>query len=507
MDRRLFLRRFAGTTAVAPDAYPPLQPPSVAAGLEPYTGPWTARQAAHLIRRTHFGLSRADLGQALASTPGQIVDLYVDTARARTLPGAPSWYNQTTSNGSTNIEWIYEWQHSWYAEMRAGGLREKMALLWHDHFSTQYPVYEHAAFAYQYLTFLREHSLGNFRDLLEGIGQQPAMLRFLNGVDNWYDNSTNTPHYNENYARELLELFSLGILGPDGSPNYSQADIVEAAKALTGWVVDENPPRGRYDPSRHDNGNKTIFGQTGNWGYDDVIDIIFQQRESEMAHFVAGKLYSWFVYPAPNTQVVADLAQVLLGNSFDIAEAVRVLLKSAHFYEEAFIGARIKFPSELLVGFTREMEIIPTQASLERFRVDGFLLGQDVFNPPSVAGWPGFSPDQYRAWITTGTLPSRRGFSRRFIEGSSDQDPIDARQLVENYSDPTSAEAIVSDFTAHFLANPLPQETVDELLDVLLNGAPVYEWYTLYQTTPSTAEARLKDFFIALCDLPEFQLT
>ena len=500
MDRRHFLRRFADTGTSTP-AYAPLHPPVVTAGLEPYNGPWTARQAAHLIRRSHFGLSRADLGQALASSPGQIVDAYVDTARGRTLPGAPSWNNQTTEHRGTNTDWTYEWQESWYAEMRPGGLREKMVLLWHDHFATEIAVYFHAAFAYKYITLLREHALGNFRDMLHAIGLEPAMLVYLNGNEN------SAGAINENYGRELLELFSMGITGPNGQPNYTQEDIVEVARALTGWVVDETPPRSRYEPSRHDNTNKTIFGQTGNWDYDDVIDIIFQRRSTQVAHFVARKIYSWFVYPAPNEQVVADLAQVLLDNDFEIAEAVRVLLKSAHFYEDAFIGARIKFPAELLIGFTREMEINPTNASLVRFREDGYELSMNVLNPPSVAGWPGFSPDQYRAWVTTGTLPKRRAFSRRFINGSVDQDEINPRQIVEDYSDPTSAEAIVADFTAHFLANPLPQEAIDDLLQTLLHGAPVYEWFTLYQTNPTIAEVRLRDFFIALCDLPEFQLT
>ena len=506
MDRRQFLRRFASASVEAP-TYAPLQAPRVAAGLEPYTGPWDARRAAHLIRRSHFGLTRAGLGQALASSPGAVVDGYITAARNRVLPDAPSWYNQTTANGGTNTEWTYEWQESWYAEMRAGGLREKMTMLWHDHFATQYAVYFHAAYAYQYLTFLREHAMGNFRDLLHGIGRQPAMLLFLNGNENWYDNGTNTPHYNENYARELLELFSLGITGPDGTPNYTQNDIVEAAKALTGWVADTAPPRGRYDASRHYTGTKTIFGQTGNWGYDDVVDLIFERRASQMAHFIAGKLYGWFVYPAPNAAIVSTLAQVLLNNNFEVTEAVRVLLKSAHFFDDAFIGARLKFPAELLVGFTLEMDIAPTDRSLAHFREDGYFLGQDILNPPSVAGWAGFSPDQYRAWITTGTLPLRRSFSRRFIDGSADQDPLDVIALVESYSDPTSAETITRDFAGYMLANPLAEETISQLMDLLLHGAPFYEWYELYTSQPTTARARLRDLLIAISDLPEFQLT
>ena len=335
MDRRQFLRRFAGDAAVAPAAAAPAPtPPPVTSGLEPYTGPWEERQAAHLIRRMFFGLTRADLVDALFRTPAQAVDHLVDAALARPLPAAPPWYN----TAGTDIAWRYEWQEAWYAEMRAGGLKERMTLLWHDHFVTAIDVYGHAAFAYQYVTKLRTHALGNFRTLLHAVGTLPAMLIYLDGEDSSVGN------LNENYARELLELFSMGRVGPDGQDNYTQEDIVQTARALTGWVVNMNTLRGEFVPGRHDAGVKTIFGRTGAWGYDDVIDILFDEREAEIAHWVAQKLYGWFVHPVPNPTVVAGLAQTLRQNGFEVAPVVRRLLKSAHFFDEAFGGARIKSP-------------------------------------------------------------------------------------------------------------------------------------------------------------------
>lgn len=501
MDRRSFLKRASGSksaSALAP-SYPPLQAPSVSTGLEPYTGPWGERQAAHLVRRTHFGLTRADLISALTQTPAQAVDGLLDAAIARPLPDTPSWYNQTDSG--QNTEWVYEWQESWYNEMHLGGLRERMTLMWHDHFSTEVNVYYHAAFAYQYLTFLRENAFGDFRDTLRGIGLVPAMLIYLNGDLN----TGSSP--NENYAREVMELFSLGILGPDGTPNYTQEDITEVARALSGWVVDMGNLQSEFVPSRHDSGQKTIFGQTGNYDYNGFIDLLLQQRSPEIAHHIATKLYSWFVHPAPNADVVTGLTTTLQNNNFNVAVALRKLLKSAHFFDDAFISARIKCPSETLVGLFREMSLPNTDTTLSRFRELGFSLGMDILNPPNVAGWPGFSPDQYRAWITTGTVPERQGFADAAIFGDGVFDELDPLPLAEDLSDPTSAVAIVHDFAKHFLPTEMSQEMLDEMTEILLDGVPVWEWYNIYTQDPEAARNRLRGLLSFMTNLPEYQLT
>ena len=224
MDRRAFLgtARRAPAPAVLPHASSP-------ATLAPYAGPWTAPQAAHLVRRTHVGGSRADVVAAVVrGNAAAAVNALVEAARTRPLPDAPSWATQTTTSDGTNTEWLYQWQRAWVAEMATGGLREKMTLFWHDHFATGHGVYRHAAFAVEYLTFLRARAVGPFRPLVQGIGTRPAMLRYL-------DNETNRAgSLNENYAREVLELFTVGLTVPDGTPTYTQADVREGARALTG---------------------------------------------------------------------------------------------------------------------------------------------------------------------------------------------------------------------------------------------------------------------------------
>ena len=510
MDRRAFLRRatpavpVAAPAAVLPHALRP-------ATLAPYTGPWTASEAAHLVRRTHVGGSRADVVAAVTrGSATAAVDALLAAAAARPLPDAPPWAGQTTDNDGTNTEWLYQWQRAWYAEMAAGGLREKMTLFWHDHFATGHGVYRHAAFAVEYLTFLRARAVGRFRPLVQGIGTRPAMLRFL-------DNETNQAgQINENYAREVLELFTTGITGPDGQPVYTQADVREAARALTGWVVNEALVRGEFRPNRHDGGQKTVFGQTGPWGYDDVVRLVFEQRGAALAHFVAGKLYAWFVHPVPNAGVVADLAARLRDTDFDIAAALRSLLTSAHFYDAAVVGARLKSPLELTLGLTRELGIPLSPAVQEMTRTATESLGQEVLNPPSVEGWPGYDdPLEYRAWITTGTVPERRGLAEAAVYGGGVFGVYDPLPLADQVSDRTDPYALARDLAAHLLAAPMTTAAAEALAEeTLLAGVPAHYprvlrmdfWAEIVLTSPATARERLRELLAALVNLPEYQL-
>ena len=504
MDRRAVFLRGRRPAPAPPHATAP-------ADLAPYTGAWDTAQAAHLVRRTHFGASRADIVSAVVrGGAASAVDAILDAARTRPLPDAPRWAGQTTANDGTNTERLYEWQRAWMAEMAAGGLREKLALCWHDHFATGHAVYRHAAFAVDYLTFLRERAVGPFEPLVRGIGQRPAMLRFL-------DNDTNRAgEINENYARELFELFSVGITGPDGQPAHTQQDVAEAARALTGWVVDEGRVRGEFQAGRHDAGAKTVFGKTGNWDADDVVDLIFSERAEAMAHFLAGKLYAWFVHPAPNPAVVSALADVLRQGGFDVGGAVRGLLTSAHFYSPAVVGARIKTPMELLVGLTRELEIAPSAAVLERFRTASQSIGQEVLNPPSVEGWAGYDdPLEYRAWITTGTIPERRGIAADAVFGGGGFAEYDPLPLVERLSDRYDPYRIARDLAAHVLAAPIADAEADALAEqTVLDGVPTsYSredrqgfWTEIVLTAEGAARDRLRHLVAALLDLPEYQL-
>jgi uncharacterized protein (DUF1800 family) len=509
MDRRAFLRRRRRTVPA-----PALAHAAAPADLAPYVGEWGTAEAAHLVRRTHFGASRADVVSAVLN--GQMggaaaaVDALLDEAARRPLPDVPRWAGSTTDNGGTNTQRLYEWQRAWYAEMAEGGLREKMTLFWHDHFATRHSTYYHAAFAVDYLTFLRERAVGPFASLVQGIGKRPAMLRFL-------DNDTNRAgEVNENYAREIFELFSLGINGPDGARNYTESDVREAARALTGWVVDEGRIRGEFQAARHDAGQKTVLGRTGAWDADDVVDLIFSERAEAAAHFLAGKLYAWFVHPVPNAGVVGALADRLRQSDFDVATGLQALLTSAHFYSDAVVGARLKSPMELLVGLGRELGISPSGAVLEQFRTVSQSLGQEVLDPPSVEGWPGYDDVlEYRAWVTTGTVPERRGVCDDALFGGGAFDAYDPLPLVGQISDTRGPYRIAADLAAHMLAVPLSTAAIDELAErVLLDGAPESFtrkerrafWTEIVLSAESVARQRLRLLLSALVNLPEYQL-
>ncbi len=505
MDRRAFLRGRSTRPAPLPSHA------ARSANLSPYTGNWGARQATHLVRRTHVGATRPDVVAALTrGSASAAAQALLAQAASRPLPDEPSWANRTTSDNGTNIQRLYEWQRDWYAEMMEGGLREKLLLFWHDHFATAQSVYAQASFAVDYLTFLRERATGPLRPMLEGIAKRPAMLRFL-------DNDTNRAgEINENYAREVLELFSMGISGPDGSANYTQTDIVEAARALTGWTVDESRIRGTFNAGRHDAGQKTLFGQTGAWTADDVVDLIFRQRGAQTAHFVAAKLYAWFVHPVPNDGVVAALAARLRATDFDTAAVVGELLASAHFYSADVMGARIKTPMELMLGLMRELGVTPSQNALERVRVVSQAVGQEVLNPPSVEGWPGYDdPLEYRAWITTGTIPARRGVADEVIYGAGPFARFDPVPLVERLSDAFDPYQLTRDLADHLLAVPLSDAEVDALAeDTVLDSVPTSYtrrerqgfWTEIMVSDEGAAQDRLRALLSALVNLPEYQL-
>ena len=492
---------------------------TASASLAPYAGEWTVREATHLVRRTHVGAARADVVATLVrGDAAAAVDGLLSAANARPLPDTPSWASRTTSDGGTNTARLYQWQRGWYTEMVEGGLREKMLLFWHDHFATGHAVYYHAAYAVDYLNFLRAGALGRLRPLVEGIGKRPAMLVFL-------DNDSNrVGEVNENYGRELLELFTMGQQGPDGADNYSQTDVRAAARSLTGWVENASQIRTDFNAARYDDGVTELLGVpvsslgTGasSYGYDEVVEVIFRHRTDAVAHFLAGKLYAWFVHPVPNASVVAELATVLRTNDFDVSVALDALLTSAHFYDAAVQGARIKTPVELMLGLTRELEVPASQDVLERTRTATESLGQEVLNPPSVEGWPGYDDAlEYRAWITTGTIPERRGIADDMIYGGGGFDRLDPLPLAERLSDTSDPYTLAADFAAHMLAPPLTEAETDELAErTLLDGVPTsYDrgernsfWIEIALTSENAARERLRALLSHIVNLPEYQL-
>lgn len=275
----------------------------------------------------------------------------------------------------------------WWLNRMVGGphpLQEKLTLFWHGHFTTSARDERSAWLMWQQNELLRANAAGNFYQFVRRISRDPAMLDYLN------NNQNRKKHPNENYARELMELFTLGI------GNYTERDVIEGARAFTGWSHDGD--KFVYRRNDHDTGTKTYLGKTGNFDGDDVIDIIFSQRAC--APFIVGKLWRYFVYDQPDTYLIDSLAEVLRDNKFELRPVLKTILTSRAFYSPQAIGTQIKSPVQLLTGTVRLLDVPMPQMPL----VYGALseMGQVPLMPPNVKGWP-----SGRAWINTSTLLMR----------------------------------------------------------------------------------------------------
>lgn len=375
--------------------------------LAPYTQPLDAYRAAHLYRRLGFSASVTTINQAVGQTAGPLVDTLINAAVNQPPSAAPAWADWNRDNypadddaaGALARSQRDEWRLTYTQALLDNNLRDRLSFFWHNHFVTELDVYDCNSFLYHYINCLQRNAIGNFKTFVSEIGLTDAMLYYLDGV---YNNGNNP---NENYARELYELFTLGEgLG------YTEDDIIETARALTGYVergeIGCSPTL--FDPTKFDAGTKTILGQTGNWDYNDVIDILFAQRANEIANFICEKLYAYFVHPdtrdaTGNAQaIISGMAATFVSNNFELAPVLSQLFKSEHFFDDDAIGVLIKSPFDLYLNLYKETDFTYDNSNLE-FAIDsGALLGQELFDPIDVAGW-----QRDRTWINTNFIIGR----------------------------------------------------------------------------------------------------
>lgn len=527
-------------------------PPLIIQGtLDPYAGAWTRQQAKHLLRRSMFGPTIQQIDQAaaegleatldrlLADQPAPPLPINYDNNADPNVPIGESWvYAPIVPNVNYSARSIRAWQAGLVFD-EGVTLREKMVLFWHNHFVTADAP--HAKFTYQYIELLRNEALGNFRQLAKDVTVNSLMLLYLNGAQN----NKNAP--NENYARELLELFTIGK-GPQAGPgdytNYTEEDIKQLARALTGWTVDfagftsagPHPPA-IFRPSRHDTGDKALSVRFGNAvipngnadEYKTVIDVIFQQPE--VSRFLARKLYRWFVYyyidAAIESNVIEPLAEIIRNNDYELKPALRALLSSDHFYQENAIGCQIKSPIDFTATVAKAFGVdFPVEIN-NRYRVWQNVYGlnatlqQDMFAPPSVAGWKAYyqEPVFYRNWISSVTLPVRRLFTDAIASGQlvifGQRLAVDVLGLIADIPNAEYPDDLIRALCDIYLPYPLADEQYVYLKDNLIPGLPDFEWtleYGLYLNDPNNAlfktavETRLRALFITLMGLPEFQL-
>lgn len=400
------------------------------------TGDWTRAHAAHLYERAGFGATPAEVDALAKLTPRQAVRrfVYFEGAPADTLPPfehsgifepgldpfPPSRPATTALAARTGealgirvkpsgnrpmqaiVNQFFYWLRAsrletdrvayWWANRMLASPRplvEKLALFWHGHFATnEDKVRDYRKMLKQLELFQRE-GLGNFRSLLIGVAQDPAMLAFLDaGV-----NVKGSP--NENFAREIMELFTMGV------GNYTEHDIREAARAFTGWNYEGL--EFRVDPDKHDGGEKTVLGRTGPLDGIDVIDIILAQDVTP--EFIATKLYRFFVRDEVSPELAAELGRRLRAVDYEIAPFLETLFLSRDFYAEASVGTRIKSPVELVVSTYRKLGLGEIPGAPDFNLLTG-ALGQRLMHPPTVAGW-----SYGRSWITPSLLIERGNFA------------------------------------------------------------------------------------------------
>lgn len=401
---------------------------------------WDVKAARHLLSRTAFG-STVEEAKALAAIPFEVaVDRLLDEAAAAPPMPRPDWVRDVWVNklrryddmpreeylvmfrraSTRNDEELADLRAVWLRTMvrTPAPLRERMTLFWHGYFtSASSKMFAVTQALYQQNVTWRKHSLGNFREFLEAVTLDPGMLIYLDMEESNRDNP------NENYARELLELFSLGV------GNYTETDIREIARAFTGWTLappagfveqarPTNPETARsmrrdglvatFVPERHDNGQKTIFGKTGNFGLKEVLDLVV--AHPACGRHIATRMIDDFGAYDPTDALKGRMAEAFRKSGYEIRPMLKELLTSPEFYATEAQGNRIKSPIRLLVGACRDLKI---QGDLSPALAQSIVpLGQELFNPPTVKGWP-----SGEEWITATTLSLRQRLPEVLLDG------------------------------------------------------------------------------------------
>ena len=382
----------------------------VAAVATASTEPMGYEDARHLLARTGFGPTDAEVRAYAALTREQGVNLLLRDARTDAITPPPAFVAETGAlryprpeNATVEERRAFQQQQVrqglelrawWMNEMLVtrSPLTERMTLFWHNHFVSSQQKVRFARLMYAQNATLRANALGDFATLLHAASKDPAMLIYLDTAQ------SRKGQPNENFAREVMELFTLG------EGHYSEKDIKEAARAFTGWSLDRDTGRYLFRPAVHDNGVKTVLARSGSFDGDDVLDIILARPET--AQFITTKLWREFVSPEPDAREVARIAEIFRGQNYDIKVALRSLLLSDAFWAQSNRGTLVKSPVELVVGTLRQLDVAPGSAM--PFAVVAAGMGQNLFSPPNVKGWPGGEQ-----WINSNTLLARKQFLDR----------------------------------------------------------------------------------------------
>lgn len=519
-------------------------------GLAPYAGPWTKDEAIHLLRRLSFGPTKAEIDFVLTLSAGQTVDALLNAPYTDPAPpvndynGADftdpvvafgdTWVNAPFTEVDAEFYRMESLRGWWMRLMMTGRFREKMTLFWHNHLPVQFFETILAGNLYRYVKTLRDNALGNFKTLVKAITLDPAMLYYLSG----YANSADAP--DENYAREIQELF---VIGKDLPSYYTEGDVKAAARLLTGWRI--TPYATFYNALEHDPtdkqfsafyNNRTITGQSGLGGgmaeLDEFLDMLFDHPEA--ARFICRKIYRFFVYhdidPTTEQNIILPLAQLLRDNNYDVLPVLSVLFKSEHFFDVLNRGAMIKSPVDMAIGLFRQFGItLPGSADLYDTFAICYQLNYALFemlqftgDPPNVAGWQAYyqAPVFDKIWINTATLPKRGLFTQGMVYtgifGFNSVAIINPLAWALTLTDPADPVALIDEAFMLLFGLPVSQQVRDYFLTILLSDLPTPAYWTgawqywLANPTDPVATGivltRLRSFLWSALQMEEYQL-
>lgn len=536
--------------------------------LDTFSGQWNKKNARHLLNRTSFGINTSLVNHSLQlgleatidklfeinplpSPPlkyeldgtgnGQVYDPDVNYGETWVnAPPIPDLANNQEVNKAVRArnKSLYAWS---FLQMQNAGIniREKLTLFWHNHFVA---VNTNPHREYYYINTIRNNALGNFKQLVKEVTVDPNMLSYLSGSQN----TDSAP--NENYSRELLELFTIGkgaAVGNGDYTNYTEEDVVQMARVLTGWRVrglkHDDTLNSFFSNYHHTKGvkqlshrfnNDTII-ENGENEYEDLIDKIFEQEEC--SKFIARQLYLWFVSSDLNAEIeeniINPLSEILRNNNYEITPALKILLSSDHFFESTF--CMIKSPIDLMFSVTKSLLVsLPNSTTKEEYEYALILylacsdLNQSIFHHPDVAGWKAYyqEPLFYKNWVNSYLLPKRLDFCRILVTGGEltinktnyNVPPlVPVLEITSEISNAEDPNILINELANQLFNYEITNSQKESLKDILIPGLPDFEWtaeYSAYLEDPtntniaSSVDKKLRDVISIMVQMSEFQI-
>jgi uncharacterized protein (DUF1800 family) len=454
-----------------------------------------SKKVLHLYWRAGFGLSPNEVQQKSKLPIKKVVKQLIEKSKSNSeffeINGIPSSTDGMMKGEQmkrarklrkmmpdVNADWVKMMANSY------NPLLERMTLFWHDHFACRI---KSPVFVSNYMNAIRGNALGSFRDLVIGVSKSPAMIRYLNNQQN----RKRKP--NENFARELLELFTIG------RGNYTENDIKEAARAFTGWTSNL---KGEFvfREKWHDTGKKTFMGSTGNFGGEDIINLVLARKET--AFYITTKIYKYFVNEKINETRIKELADYFYENDYDIGQLMSKIFTSDWFYAQENIGIKIKSPIDMLVGMMKvfDIEFKNSKAILFTQR----SLGQILFDPPNVAGWVGG-----KSWIDNSTLIFRLNYASYLFNAMelNIREKIQLEASIRNQMTKKLVHSINANTLIKAFKGYKEEELFDEMKDYLLvPNVNIDKNFVDEYTINNNSEDYIRSLTIRLMSLPEYQM-